>query len=145
MRHTLAFWTAVPTMGMDSMPQHSKDAVVSDVWLLARILEVPLLSRLSQGSYPLCHWGVLITSLPATQVSVNLNSKGRSENDVELGTLYQISRSKDNQNMLRVSGPFLLSELRTEWIRPSWSRVGRTTMTHDQISSLGLVANVIDF
>lgn len=131
---------------MDPVPQSSANADVCYVWLLARILEWRWLGVFSQGRFPLCHWAVLITNLPEAQVSDFLNSnKGRSENDVKLGRLYQISRTRDNQIELRISNPFLLSELRSEWTRPSSSLVGKTDMTHDQIDFLGSATNPLIF
>jgi len=107
------------------------------VWLLARVIELPLVGKLSRGSYPFCHWGVLVTPLPESVIVDQLDSKKPSNDALELGTLYQLSRSPDNLNTLRISHPFLLSELCQDWHGRSWNRIGMTSMSHDRISTIG--------
>jgi hypothetical protein len=113
-------------------------AAAYDAWLFARIIELPFVGRLSKGSYPLCHWGVLVTCLPVAEFVAHLENNARSNQAVELGTMYQLSRTTENQNIVRISCPFLLSELREEWSQPSWTRIGRTEMLQPQISEIGL-------
>jgi hypothetical protein len=112
-------------------------AAACDVWLFARIIVLPLVGRLSKGSYPLCHWGVLVTWLSEAEFVAYLENNARAK-ALELGTMYQLSRTTENQNTVRISSPFLLSELREEWSRPSWTRMGRTDMSQLRISEIGL-------
>jgi hypothetical protein len=112
-------------------------ATAYDVWLFARILELPLVGKLSKGSYPLCHWGVLVTELSAADLVGHLGTNVRSQQTVGLGTMYQLSRTAENQNILRISNPFLVSELREDWPKPFWTRMGRTDLSKDRISEIG--------
>jgi hypothetical protein len=79
-----------------------------------------------------------VTRLATEDVVGHLEGKARSKDAIELGTMYQLSRTSENLNTVRISSPFRLSELGEEWAKPSWSRVGKTNMSQDQISAIGL-------
>ena len=120
---------------------HTEEAAGCSVWLLARRLTLspPLqpFSSLSDGRYPLCHWGILTTNLPPAKVDAYLKQNDFLMDDLALGTLYQLVRTPGNCNIVGCNQPFLLSTLRREWRRPFGTPMGRTLMSHKDILTIG--------
>lgn len=116
------------------------DEIFYNVWLLARPLTrtsfIPPLTSLSDGKYPLCHWGVLITNLSVTDIEYHFENRyGSAER--HLGTLYELRRIDENQHSVNMIQPFLTSDLRAEWRRVSKKWLGLTTKSNQEISAAG--------
>ena len=121
---------------MSSLP----DEIFLNVWLMARPLSrtsfIPPLTSLSDGRYPLSHWGVLVTDLPVNDIEHHLeNPYGSAE--WQLGTLYELRRIHENNHSVNIIKPFLSSDLRVEWRRVSKMWLGVTTKSHEEISVIG--------
>lgn len=111
--------------------------VESNVCLLARSVNVPVVASLSKGSFPFCHWGVLVTEKSPETLTRLLEYNPDADVSTALGTLYQLQRTPEDENNHRVSQPFTISESSEEWPRLCWTRVGTTRISHDQIKAIG--------
>jgi len=113
------------------------------VWLFARPLSwaqfISVLQWVSDGKYPLCHWGVLVTPLDILSInSILLQTRANSDDDtVELGNMYELVRDGHNMNSVNVERPFSLKSLNTNWQLFSAKYIETTHMTHEEIELEG--------
>jgi hypothetical protein len=103
---------------------------IRSVWILARPLSyaqwLPLKSQTSDGVFPLCHWGVLITEL-CDQVLVR--ALARSDGvppQYFLGDLFELNRLGDLSSVN-------MTQMVYSWTFVSAQYVGQTSMTNPQI------------
>src|SRR5438045_8473980 len=110
-----------------------------NVWLLARPLShtslIPPLASLSDGKYPLCHWGALITELSVNDIEEHFENRYGSP-ERNMGTLYALHRA-ENQYSANILPPFLPSNLQAEWRRISTTWLTVTTKSSEASSTSG--------
>jgi hypothetical protein len=134
-RHIRHLYSPLPNMSILASTTECRS-----VWLLACPLSRATFrpfSSCSNGKYPFCHWGVLTTNASWAKITACLKMK-QSSIDVELGTLYQLLRNGDGYpNTVRVSHPFTLSELHSEWRQVFGDYINTTSMSHKDIETTG--------
>src|SRR5271154_3675668 len=102
------------------------------VWLFARPLSwadfIIALQWVSDGKYPLCHWGVLVThmDITANDEFMRRNSPQvlSSPDDQDLGIMYELQRNDINQNTVSITRPFSPAALKAEWRLFSAKKIG---------------------
>jgi hypothetical protein len=114
------------------------------VWLFARPLSwadfIIALQWVSDGKYPLCHWGVLVTHL---DITANDEFMRRTPHispteALDLGIMYELRRNDINQNTVNIIHPF--SAASAEWRLFSAKYIGRTEMVHEEIEVEGTIS-----
>jgi len=114
------------------------------VWLFARPLSwadfIVALQWVSDGKYPLCHWGVLVTHL---DITANDEFMRRTPDisptqALDLGIMYELRRNDINQNTVNIIRPF--STASAEWRLFSAKYIGTTEMVHEEIEVEGTVS-----
>jgi hypothetical protein len=55
----------------------------------------------------------------------------------ELGTMYELFRDEDDRNNVKITRPFEMATIRTEWAMVDFQLVAETAMTHEQIKVEG--------
>ena len=110
------------------------------VWLFARPLSwadfIIALQWVSDGKYPLCHWGVLVTHLDITDEFMRRTPSPTEA--LDLGIMYELRRNDINQNTVNIIRPF--STASAEWRLFSAKYIGTTEMAHEQIEVEGTVS-----
>jgi hypothetical protein len=123
------------------------DSEKRGVWLFAKPLSgaqgIPALVSTSDGRFHLCHWGVLVTELSVTDLTVILQSNragfgGTKDKDDDLGALYELYRIKGSLYTVRISHPFTTSMLRVFWTNFSPKYIGDTQMQDNKIAEEGM-------
>lgn len=111
------------------------------VWLFTRPISLAsLLSPLSQGKYPICHWGVLFS--PHSVLGFNMilvRSKMSSAfNEEEVwGTLFELFRTSENINKPRLVPNFGRNHLLQEWRFASVVYIGSSRANDDELIAHG--------
>src|SRR5271155_1658919 len=119
------------------------------VWLFARPLSwadfIIALQWVSDGKYPLCHWGVLVTHLDITANDEFMRRGPHiSTSEVfDLGIMYELRRNDINQNTVNVIRPFSTKSLEAEWRLFSAKYIGTTETHHDQIELEGTLSDYL--
>jgi len=130
------------------MPTHSNHRQVYNVFLLARppkqVRQI-YSSKLCDDKYHLLHWGVLITKLPQSDIEMYLDNDNPFTHkiDVALGTLYELSRSPDDEITVDFTPSITPAELCEDWFPRSAKFLGTTRSSHEQICIIG--TNFFDF
>lgn len=120
------------------------------VWLFARPLSwadfIIALQWVSDGKYPLCHWGVLITHLDITANDEFMRRTQHisSTEVLDFGIMYELRRNDINQNTLNVIHPFSTASLQTEWRLFSAKYIGTTEIMHEQIELEGTLTKYVE-
>ena len=115
----------------------------STVWLLTRPLTYtslfPPLANSSAGKDHLRHWGILISEMTIVDAqAIMLRTRGYGGNDdLELGTLYELFRNENDYNNVNIICPFGMRTIKENWHGFSIQYVGETQMTHDMIEQEG--------
>jgi hypothetical protein len=123
--------------------------MIRSVWLFARPLSwadfIIALQWVSDGKYPLCHWGVLVTHLDITANDEFMRRTPHTSGiDVlDLGTMYELQRNDINQNTVTVTSPFSTTSLQAEWRLFSAKYIGTTEITLDQIELEGTLSSYV--
>ena len=109
------------------------------VWLFARPHRSSFLKWVSYGGFDLHHWGVLVSDLSQVDLEVVLNGSGRAKTryDVELGTMYELYRTSQGKNVVRIGSPFLFSTLMENWLFYTGQFMGTTTLSDKAIADQG--------
>jgi len=96
------------------------------------------LSFLSEGSFPLCHWGTLVTPL---DLNVMVKGLGGFNMDpprtMPLGTLFELAREGDTNDWRMIQDFGDDDELHTDWAVMSVAYIGKTTFTDETIAAKG--------
>jgi hypothetical protein len=134
----------------NSPPLHRESVTVRivqmtrSVWLFARPLSwadfIIALQWVSDGKYPLCHWGVLVTHLDITANDEFMRRTPdiSSTEALDLGIMYELRRNDINQNTVNIIRPF--STAASEWRVFSAKYIGTTEMVHEEIEVEGTVS-----
>lgn len=111
-----------------------------DVMVLARPLSLASLGTdvLSQGVFPFCHWGVLVSSLERNDLNGVLSREDGIIYNVtsDLGVLWELWRDGRTNNV-HLTRPFRISHLDAFWRGHVAIFVGRTERTDDDIQQIG--------
>ena len=116
------------------------------VWIFARPLSfarkfVPF-QFTSNGKYHLCHWGVLVSSLPVEEMKNILVEGGKTSTlqsfDYELGQMWELNRIERNTNTVNVTRPFKVSHIQADWRPFSAEYLGETPLGRAQIQHIGI-------
>lgn len=109
------------------------------VWVLARPLSwslrlLPLPSQTSDGVFPLCHWGILVTHLPEQMVKdIVADSRAkRGYGAVNLGQLLELNRI-EHRSTLNLTEEFSSASFGHAWSVVSAQYVGETRMQKAEI------------
>ena len=113
-----------------------------NVWLLARptshAVRFSYLAESSHGSFPLCHWGVLVTDLSLkTFPKVIQSETSASQGSFLLGDLYELFQGERGNATANRTSPFLVNDLRRDWRMVSFKFVGTTLKTDTSIMAQG--------
>lgn len=121
-----------------------ESTIERSVWIFARPIRFATIlgfQFVSHGTYPFCHWGVLVTPLDFDTIEVLLTEPAQStsteDEDHILGDMWRLSRREENDNPVDVIRPFKLSNAREEWNLFSAECVGKTTKTDKEIEKEG--------
>lgn len=113
--------------------------MVLSVWLFARPLSwaniIPALQFVSDGKFPLCHWGVLVTER-LLEVDNVLVHRAVAPGE-ELGIMYELHRDDSNLNTVHISRPFSSTNLQGEWSSFTAKLIGTTGMSVRDIENHG--------
>jgi hypothetical protein len=91
----------------------------------------------SHGTYPFCHWAVLVTSLGFEDIKSALTDVSAEREDIQLGDLWRISRQEDGSCPLDNIRPFNVSNAKDEWSVFSAEYIGKTSKSDDEIECEG--------
>src|SRR5579859_1554237 len=112
------------------------------VWIFARPLTVggallsPFLASTSDGNYPLCHWGVLVTESSSTFYDVNLEAQHSIERE-PLTALWELIPFNNGANQVRFQ-QFSEANAPEGLKKFSIAYMGRTRLTNQRISYEGI-------
>src|ERR1700735_5432124 len=86
------------------------------------------LSSLSQGKFPLCHWGLLVSAHTETELKTQCLMLNFADNDTSAlerwGTLFELIRTENgNKPQIKEFGP---GDLLREWGHACIAYVGKT-------------------
>jgi hypothetical protein len=109
------------------------------VYVVARpITKAGKLSFLSEGSLPLCHWGLLVSpyTLSALRRHLKRQSNGNcnESGNGSWGTLFEISQTENGFHQLETNNDFRPSD----WDYMCIVKVGGTTLLDHRISRQGI-------
>ena len=116
------------------------DGMERSVWLIARPIRFATIfgfQFVSHGTYPFCHWAVLVTSLDFEAIKSALTDSTADRDDVQLGELWRISRREDGKGPLDNIRPFCVSNAKDEWSLFSAEYIGKTLKNDDEIEYEG--------
>ena len=113
-----------------------------NVWLLARptshAMTFSYLAHSSHGSFPLCHWGVLVTELSLEMFPKVIQEKNSaSQGSFPLGDVYELFQGDRSCNTANRTSPFLVNDLQRDWPMVSFKFVGTTLKTDTSIMAQG--------
>jgi hypothetical protein len=127
---------------MAILQQKSRNAQY--VWILARPLSAssvfPPFEWTSHGKYPLCHWGVLVSSLSVVDVKALLFAMRQTRHtteDSEIGIMWELEHRVGQLNTVNVTRPFTVSCARKFWNTFNAECVGETTYSRAAIQNEG--------
>src|SRR5438046_1365573 len=122
------------------------NAIERSVWIFARPIRFATIlgfQFVSHGTYPFCHWGVLVTPLNFDTMKVLLTEPTQStsgeDEDYILGDMWRLSLREENENPVDVIRPFKLSNAREQWNLFSAECVGKTKKTDEEIEKDGTI------
>jgi hypothetical protein len=107
------------------------------VWLLARPKTAAPEPERQDENVGLFHWGVLITELGLDDIRISLTDKLSTTDDMDLGTLWQLSR--DGQDNAPNAHSFRLSSVKENGLPLSAELIGVTSLTDNEIQREGIV------
>jgi hypothetical protein len=107
------------------------------VWLFARPQTTVAESATDDENVTLFRWGVLVTELSQDNVKFYLTQKLSTTDDMDLGTLWQLSR--DGRENTPNAHSFKLSSVKENSLPFSAELVGVTSLTDDEIQLEGIV------
>jgi hypothetical protein len=116
------------------------DGMERSVWLIARPIRFATIfgfQFVSHGTYPFCHWAVLVTSLDFEAIKSALTDTSAEKDDIQLGSLWRISRREDGTCPLDNIRPFCVSNAKDEWNVFSAEYIGKTLKSDDEIEYEG--------
>jgi hypothetical protein len=106
------------------------------VYIIARPTTVAgALSSLSQGKFPLCHWGLLVTRHSESELKTQCLLLNIDDNLESWGTLFELIRTeKGNKPQIKDFGP---TELLSQWGYACIAYVGKTKSSDYALSAHG--------
>src|SRR5579859_652257 len=110
------------------------------VYVIARPTKVAgLLGGLSEGKFPLCHWGVLVShlNLDALRIQNMMLQLGLDEVEREWGRLFELRRTEEGKNSVHIS-TFGVERLLTDWPHACIGYIGRTKVSDFGLSMKGI-------
>jgi hypothetical protein len=110
------------------------------VYIIAKpVKSAGTLSFLSDGKFPFCHWGLLVTRHSRTEIhALSLMMRLDLLDDEPWGTLFEINRNEANESVPNICPAFGAQELRGEWNRAFLIYVGSTSFSDDKLSREGI-------
>ena len=112
------------------------------VWLFTRPAgtgRIPIVVSALDGKHHLCHWGILITELSVVDAKAIIFRTRPQSEDIELGTMFELSRDFQDLNTVSVTAPFTIAMAREKWRPFSAMIIGETAMTDAEIESEGII------
>jgi hypothetical protein len=111
------------------------------VWLFTRPLSCttlfPSSELTSDGRNYMRHWGVLINELNPVDFQVIMErTRDYCWSETSLGTMYELFRDTRHNN-LKLTRPFMIKTIRTEWRAFSSEYLGETEMDYEAIEQIG--------
>jgi hypothetical protein len=131
------------SMAVHARRRRQKRKRKRSVYIIARPLKAAgPLSVCSDGKFPVCHWGLLVTSRSREEVIVQWRKYCETTDPSHLppwGTMIELSRLPDNTNVYNVSTDFGLHEWYKMW-GPSISiwYVGETGASDSHLADRGI-------
>lgn len=123
-----------------------ENTIERSVWIFARPIRFATMlgfQFVSHGTYPFCHWGVLVTPLNFDIMKVLLTEPTQStsmeDEDHALGDMWRLSLREEKDNPVDVIRPFKLSNAKEEWNLFSTECVGMTNKTDEEIEKDGTI------
>ena len=123
-----------------------ENTIERSVWIFARPIRFATMlgfQFVSHGTYPFCHWGVLVTPLNFDTMKALLTEPTQStsmeDEDHILGDMWRLSLREEKDNPVDVIRPFKLSNAREEWNLFSTECVGKTKKTDQEIEKEGTI------
>jgi hypothetical protein len=114
------------------------ERITRSVYVVGRpIKKAGKLSFLSEGSLPLCHWGLLVSPYTLTALRRHLKRQSKGDcNEVNgsWGTLFEISQTENGFHQLETNNDFRPSD----WDYMCIVNVGGTTLLDHRISRQGI-------
>ena len=112
------------------------------VWIFARPIRFATIfgtQFVSHGTYPFCHWGVLVSPLNFETIKSLLTDPTSSSDgeDTVLGDMWSLSLREDVGEPVDVTRPFQLSNVTEQWGLFSTECVGTTELTDEEIQEAG--------
>ena len=128
---------------MDStVSEHSP--IQRSVWIFARPIQFSTIlgfQLVSHGTYPFCHWGVLVTPLNFDTIKSLLTEPtelaAESADSFVLGDMWRLSRHEEEEHKVDIIRSFKLSDIKEQWNLFSTECVGETTKTDEEINQAG--------
>lgn len=118
------------------------------VYVLARPIKAAgKLSFLSEGKFPFCHWALLVSSHSESELQrrcLMLNtpdSDNRTLINASWGTLFELFRTHDGQNLSHMITEFGATNLMSDWSYACIAYVGKTKYTDYRLCKEG---NLLD-
>jgi hypothetical protein len=108
------------------------------VWILAKPIEVPG-KFLLQDKFPLCHWGLLLSGLEASELMTQWyqwRKLGQLPAE-SWGTLIELCRMPGNLNKYRVVNAFGNTEISGKWKRCAIAYCGESHLSDAELSTHG--------
>jgi hypothetical protein len=144
------FTTVLPSPALSTHPTSIAFPMKNFVWLFACPLSIttfiPSSNATSEGSYPLCRWGILVTQMDVAEFSEILRCVKERMIEMESrepGLMYELRPCSGNENNLQITRAFSVSAVRAQWGAFSAQFVGTRSMTHEEIERGGKHAETI--
>lgn len=109
------------------------------IWVLARPIKAARgFSFLSEGKFPICHWGLLASDLSPLSFKLRWDSKERIESGADWGTLFELVRDENDKNTVHEVEHFGANmEFVTEWKTVAIMFIGTTFLRDADLSAQG--------
>src|SRR5947207_6055948 len=112
------------------------------VYVIARPLHIGgHLSFLSDGKFPLCHWGLLVTKVKRTEMCNRMRSLENVAHGVSdikpWGTMFELQRDSHNKNTHNVIYNFEGEEWYIEWKHILMAFIGTTNFSDNRLTKEG--------
>jgi hypothetical protein len=111
------------------------------VYIVGRPLSIATALRVSffsEGRFPLCHWGTLVTPLDLNVIVKRLGGFNIQPTTTSLGTLFELVRDRNKNDWRMIPDFGEDDELRTDWSVMSVAYIGRTKLSDEVIASKGI-------
>ena len=113
-----------------------------NVYVIARPLQsAGPASFLSEGKFPFCHWGLLVTKFKEVEMSRRIRNVENTVRDPSRakpwGTLFELCRDAHDKNTYNVEYDFEGEEWYLEWKHISVAFIGNTDVSDEKLAEEG--------